>query len=85
MNSCSLVRNGDVVCDLIPSRDYPLPRARGIEPGSVMIVVTPSPLDHTPGYSMHFSEGPDKPVEVIGSRLGLEGWNTAIRIPVARR
>ncbi|RYD68640.1 MAG: hypothetical protein EOP83_00450 [Verrucomicrobiaceae bacterium] len=80
MNTFSLLRNGDVVCDLIPSTLHPIPRSPNMEPGSVVIVVTPAPLDGADGYAMHFPGGPDKPVEVIGSRLGIEGWNTSLRV-----
>lgn len=36
------------------------------------------------GYSMLFGSGQLKPVEVIGSSRGMEGWHTSIRIPRRR-
>lgn len=80
MKTCSLLRNGAVVCDVIPSADYPLPQVASLDPGSVVIVVTPSPLENLDGYSMLFGSGQLKPVEIIGSRPGIEGWHTSIRI-----
>ncbi|RYD51246.1 MAG: hypothetical protein EOP83_23525 [Verrucomicrobiaceae bacterium] len=84
MNTCSLLRNGAAVCDVIPSDDYPLPQAASLDPGSVVIVVTPSPLESADGYSMLFGTGQLKPVEIIGSRPGADGWHTSIRIPRRR-
>ena len=79
--SFSLLRDGTFACELIPSSACPIPSAASLSPGTEMVVVTPLPLARTQGsYAMHLPNGFTTPVEILGSRIGVDGWNTSIRI-----
>jgi hypothetical protein len=80
--SLSLLRNGNHVCELVRSEIYPLPEVSKFVSGREVMIVTPLQLDATirDGFALGLPNGSAIPIEILSSRVGIEGWDSAVRV-----
>ena len=82
MNNVSLLQNGNFVCELVYSEIYPVPEAAKLVPGHELVIVTASQLEATlpDGFALGFRDGSTVPIHVVSCRVGIEGWDSAVRV-----
>ena len=80
MDNVSLLLDGSLVCELIHSALYPLPDVGRLMPGRELVIVTPLKLDARDADTLALPGRSGIPIRILSCRLGIEGWESAVRI-----